>query len=398
MQKVSSKPTLLTFEFAGLCFVGFLAFCNLTIFYDLFNYLQSLGIPVELQGLVIGSYSLTAMVLYLIASPFVNTANAHRAILLGMSVLAVCGASYLFVHSIWGLLALRILSGAGQFLMGAGTMSLLVAAIPLESSGRAFGFYSVSMLMAYGLVPALMDTLAPFIPSPAHGYAGATLSLIPAAYIVVKIRRRQRIRLGGVTSAAQTPSWADIRANVTQLPVALLILLNMIYFANWSSLFFLFKGFAHEQHIPNVGIFFSAQMGTMIIIRVLAGRLFDSVDKVRLVIGSFLTVAVGYFSLGHLPGTWAVPLVGLLFGAGMGAGYPAINGLMFQLSPARFRSLNANLMLFAVQAGFFIGPVIGGALVSQHHYDGYFQASIGLSITAAFACTQLSRRTGYRAA
>lgn len=393
MQKDNSKQTLFTFEFVGLCFIGFLAFCNITVFYDLFNYLQYLGIPAELRGLVVGAYSLTAMILYLTASPFVNTANAHRVMLLGMAILTVCGVSYLVVHSLLGLLALRTLSGAGQFFLGAGTMTLFVAAIPPERSGHAFGIYSVAMLMAYGLIPGIMDALTPFISSPSHGYAGATLSMIPAAYIVVKIRSRQMIQLKEVIQEPQIPSWKNLHANLTQRPIALLILLNMSYFANWSSLFFLFKGFAHEQHISNVGIFFSVQMGTMIIIRVLAGHLFDTIDKVRLVMGSFLTVAVGHFVLAHLPGTWAVPLVGLLFGAGMGAGYPAINGLMFQLSEPRFRSLNANLMLFAVQAGFFIGPVTGGALVARYHYRGYFHASICLSIVAALACTLISSST-----
>lgn len=380
---------LLTFEFVGLCLVGFLAFCNLTVFYDLFHYLQTLGIPAEMHGLVIGAYSLTAMILYLTVSPFVNAANASRFMIIGMALLAGSNIAYLTIDSFYGLLTLRIISGAGQFFMGAGTMALFVSVIPPERSGHAFGIYSIAMLMAYGLVPAIMDLLAPHIPSPPYGYASATLSLIPAVYVTLTVQRRQKNRTRGIIPPPTHVSLADIRANLTQMPIALLILLNMFYFANWSSLFFLFKGFALKQHILNVGSFFSAQMGTMIIVRLLGGRLFDALNKVRLVIGSFLVVAVGHLTLGHLPGNWAVPLVGFLFGAGMGAGYPAINGLMFQLSPPRFRPLNANMMLFAVQAGFFIGPVIGGALVARHSYAGYFHASILFSIAAALTCVPL---------
>lgn len=398
MPESSASRPLFTFEFIGLCIVAFLSVCNITVFYDLFNYLQSLMIPAELRGIVIGSYSLTAMLLYLTVSPFVNAANAPRFMISGMVILAASSLAYLAVHSLWGLIALRIMSGAGQFFMGAGTMALFVSVIPAERSGYAFGIYSVALLMAYGLVPAVMDALAPYIPSPPYGYAGATLSLIPAAYIVIKVRRQQRIRSSSTTHPSPRMSWPDIRANLTKVPIALLILLNISYFSNWSSLFFLFKGFAHEQHIQNVGSFFSVQMGTMIIIRLLGGRLFDDLDKARLMMGSFLTVAIGHFALGHLSGTWGVPLVGFLFGAGMGAGYPAINGLMFQISPARFRPLNANLMLFAVQAGFFVGPVVGGALVARYHYSGYFHASIALSIMAALVCTLLPSQNRLRTA
>jgi len=53
------------------------------------------------RGLVIGSYSLTAMLLYLLVSPFLTPANAARAMLLGIAVVTLCGLSYFFVFSFW---------------------------------------------------------------------------------------------------------------------------------------------------------------------------------------------------------------------------------------------------------------------------------------------------------
>jgi MFS family permease len=382
---------LLSFDFVGLCAVSFLAFCNVTVFYDLFGYLATLGIPGELRGLVIGGYSLTAMALYLLASPLLTFANAPRTMLLGLAVLAATGVAYLFVHSLWGLLALRMLNGAGQFCVGAGAMALFVAVIPHEKSGQAFGIYSVAILVAYALVPALMDAIAPLVRTPPHGYAAATLSVLPAAWIVRRIRRRHREELRAAPPRAQRPTWAEVRADVAHPPVALLLLLNVGYFANWSSVFFLFKGFAEERGIGNVGAFFTVQMVLMIAIRLAAGRLFDAVDKVWLVGASFVAIAVGHLALDHLPGVWAVPLLGALFGLGLGAGYPSINGLMFEISAPRLRPLNANLMLFAVQAGFFLGPVVGGALVARHGYHGYFAASTAMALGAAATAGVLGR-------
>ncbi len=390
MHVMTEPRKLLTFEFVGLCLVAFLAVCNVSVFYNLFNYLQTLGIDASLRGLVIGIYSLTAMILYLVGSPFLNTTNAPRIMLLGMVLMAACGFGYFVVHSFWGLMALRTLNGAGQFCTSAGAMAFFVYVIPPEKSGQAFGLYSVAILLAYAGVPAVMDTLATFIPSPPYGYAAATISLLPAAWIVWRIRMRHRERLGVALTEGRLPAWADIRANVTQLQIALLLLLNVSYFANWSSLFFLFKGFAQQQGLANVGAFFTVQMMTMIVIRLVVGRLFDVIDKARMVGICFIIIAVGHLTLDHLPGTWAVPLAGIIFGLGMGLGYPAINGLMFQVSPVRFRSLNANLMLFAVQAGFFLGPVVGGVLVAHLNYHGYFLASAGLAFVAAILSVVLA--------
>ncbi|WP_020676154.1 MFS transporter [Geopsychrobacter electrodiphilus] len=389
-QMISSPTKLLTFEFVGLCLVVCLAFCNVAVFYNLFNYLQTLGIRGELCGLIVGVYSLTAMLLFLVVSPFLSVVNAPRTMLLGIMVLILSGFSYFFVDSFWGLLSLRIFNGLGQFLLTAGTMSLFVSVIPLEKSGQAFSFYSIAILLPYGVVPTLMDALGAYIPTPPYGYALATISFIPAAWLILKIRKRTRC-VRDLKTSPKRPSWQDIRTNLTQLPVALLLIMNLSYFVLWGSLFFLFKGFAAQQGLANVGSFFAVMTGLMIIIRLLAGRLFDILDKSRLMIISFALIGMGNFALDHLPGNWAIPLVALLFGLGMGAGYPAVNGLMFEVSAPRFRALNANLMLFTVHGGFFFGPAIGGALVARQGYHGYFLFSIGLALTTAVLSTLLIR-------
>lgn len=232
------SPRLLTFELVGVCLVSFLALCNLTAFYDLFHYLETLGIHPGLRGLVVGGYSLTAMLLLLLASPFVHAGNVTRVMLLGIALLTVAGVSYLAVDSFWGLLGLRMIGGMGQFCLGAGAMTTLVAVIPPEKSGQAFGIYSVAILIAFAAVPALMDAFAARVGGAAHGYAFATLTLAPAVWIVLRIRSRQRERLAGAARQEQVPSWADIRANVRQPMVLLLLVINASYFVQWTSLFF----------------------------------------------------------------------------------------------------------------------------------------------------------------
>jgi MFS family permease len=382
-QPVTEERKLLTFEFIGLCLIIFLLTGYLSIFYNLFNYLQTLGIPADLRGLVVGSFSISAMLLYLVASPFLNLANASRTIALGIGMLIASGLAYFFVKSFWGLVALRLISGAGTFCVTAGAMTIFVWIIPKGRSGQAFALYSVAMLLSYGAGPAAMESLEPFIPTPAYAYAITTVLLAPAAWILWRIFSRHKETLSAHGAKGRLPSWVDMSANLAQRPVVLLLLMNTIHSANWMGLFFLFKGFSQEQGLANVGTFFMTQMMSMIVIRLVAGRLFDLMDKARLIQISFLIVAAGYLALDYVPGAWAVPLLGLGFGLGMGFGFPALNGLMFELSDQRFRSLNSNLMLFSMQTGFFLGPVLGGVLVAYRGYNGYFVASSALAIVAA---------------
>jgi MFS family permease len=383
---------LLTFEFIGLCLIVLLLTDYLSVFYNLFNYLETLGIPADLRGLVVGSFSISAMLLYLVASPFLNLANASRTVALGIGLLIASGLAYFFIESFWGLLTLRLINGAGQFCVTAGAMTLFVWIIPRERSGQAFALYSVAMLFSYAVGPAAMETLEPFIPTPAYAYAITTVLLMPAAWIVWSISSRHSEALVADVTQGHLPAWGDIRANLAQRPLLLLLLMNMIHSANWMGLFFLFKGFALEHGLVNVGTFFMMQMMSMIVIRLIAGRLFDLVDKERLIQISFLIVAAGYLALDYIPGAWAVPLLGLGFGLGMGFGFPALSGLMFDVSDQRFRSVNSNLTLFSMQSGFFFGPVVGGALVAYRGYHGYFLASSALALVAATLGQVLGRQ------
>ena len=148
-------------------------------------------------------------------------------------------------------------------------------------------------------------------------------------------------------------------------------------------MFFLIKGFTDQQGIINAGSFFTVQTGIMIVFRLFAGRLFDVFDKARMLVVTFAVIAIGHLALDNLPGAWAIPLVALIFGVGMGMGQPIFHGLMFEMSSPIFRPLNANLILFSIQAAFFLGPFLGGAVVVRWDYHGYFLFSIGLALAAA---------------
>ncbi|HET6460749.1 MAG TPA: hypothetical protein VFG29_08185 [Syntrophales bacterium] len=91
--------------------------------------------------------------------------------------------------------------------------------------------------------------------------------------------------------------WADSRANMKQLPVALLLLLTTVYIINRTGMFFLMKGFADQKGIINVGAFFAVQTGLMIAFRLLGGRLFDAFDKARIVLATFIVIAIGHLAL-----------------------------------------------------------------------------------------------------
>ncbi len=386
---MSPRRDLLGLDFLGLCLVAFLAIANGTAYYDLFGHLAALGIPAGLRGLVVGAYPFVAMVLYLLASPYLTPRRAPAAMLSGIAILVAGGLAFGVVLSFPGLLLLRGACGAGGFLLGAGAMALLVTVIPPDRSGQAFGVYSVAILAAYGVVPAAVDALVPRHMAATTAWALAALLLVPAAGLVLVLRRRLRAEVEGgapasppVAGVADAPARSRPAGSGTDRRLVLVLALGVTYFANWSGLYYLFKGFATERGIGNVGAFFSILTAVMIAIRLVAGRLFDRFDKASLAAVSFATIAAGHVALPLVP-VGAVPVVGAFFGLGLGAGYPALNGLVFELSEPGLRPQNANRMMFAVQLGSFLGPAAGGLLLARAGWTGWFAAGVALALGSA---------------
>jgi len=376
-----SRPPLLTFRFLALCLFMLLAYCNISVFYNLYPYLESLGVPQQLRGPIIGSSSLATIAGFLIFTPRQTEKNAPYAIFIGIAMLILCGVGYLFERDVPGLFALRLINGIGIALMSGSATTLLVAHIAPERSGQAFGVYSVAALVPYSIVPSVFDHIGWLLPSPAWGYAAMSLALVPAAVINLVLLRQSRAHKAKEPGKSRGAGYRAMLQSMRTRKTALMLLINAVYYLNFSALFFLSKSLFAERGLGNVGLFFSIQTVLMILIRVFASRLFDEVKKPLLILWCYGLTALGF---GMLWGTYSQAMVvatALVLGLGMGVGPPSLNALMYALSDQPMKAVNSNLMVMALQAGNFLGPILGGVAVGFLGYPGFlavgFAANLG---------------------
>jgi MFS family permease len=378
------RDNLLNLDFFSVCTVTFLAICNVSVFYNFHLYLQSLGFHGKESGFLIGLYSLTAMILYLAASKHITLDNAFGCILIGVLTVAGCGVAYLYAKSFWPLVILRIVNGAGVFLVMASCMVFLVSIIPPDKTGLAFSLYSVALLLPYSIMPALSEIVLPFLGSPTKVYLLTASLLLPAAGIIPVMRNR----ISGRYSVAdpkndETPDRGGERKNLFRKPVISILMVNGVYFIIFAALFFLFEGFAIQRGFNNPGFFFTTQMGVMILIRLFGGQIFDKFSKVALVFCALMLTSAGFGLLLSVPDSgWFFPIAAV-FGLGMGLCVPPLNSLMYLVTKPRYRGYNANMMMLSVHFGNFAGPFVGAWIIDAGGYDRFLFASILISTSAA---------------
>ncbi len=378
------KDNLLTFDFLSLCFITFAAVCNVSVFYNFHLYLQGIGLSGKEAGFIIGLYSLSAMALYVTASQLIRLDKAINCMSAGVLLVVGCGVSYLVAEQFWALVIVRIINGMGMFLVMASCMVMLVAIIPQEKSGLAFSLYSVALLLPYSIMPAVSEVLMPLLHKPTIIYMLTACLLLLAAFLVVSLRTRMRNRFLDQEKKREEVLCKNAeRKNLISKPILAILLVNGIYFIIFSSLFYLFEGFAVEKGMKNPGFFFTTQMGVMIAIRLFVGRIFDIFSKVSLVAIALVITGTGFVLLRVMPNqTWLLPIA-VLFGVGMGLCVPPLNSLMYLNTRPQYRGYNANMMMLVLHLGSFMGSFFGSWIIDFGGYDQFLTIAAGIAVSAA---------------
>ncbi len=362
------QAPLWTFEFAALSAIVLLGFCNLSIFYSFNNYLVRLGVPAHTRGLLLGLEPMTAFILRPILSPALHAGNGIRWMQVGLLTVAAALLSYPLASWVPALALVRIIHGAGFVTLVSAAAALLVYFIPAERSAEGYAVFSVSSQLPYALMPLLVEGLLPVAGSEAYVYAGAAVLALPPLGLLTLLRARLAARLRSAGSIRTTrPTLAELRRNLEERAVRGLLAINLLLFLAHTTVFFFMKDFCLALGGGDVGFFFTISSAVIIAVRLLGGRLLNRVPK-RPALGlSMGGLALAFFWLSRLGSPHFLYLLAAGYGLCLGVIMPLLNAAIFLASRPDMRGLNSNLMLFMMDAGFFLAPILSGALLAAGH-------------------------------
>lgn len=394
-QDGQAGPTSLwTFEFAALCAISVLAFSNISIFYGFYGHLTDIGIPPAWRGPLLALEPLTAFVLRPFLGRYLTMGNGVRFMAAGFSLLALSLASYPLATSVPALAAVRLAHGTGFAVTIGGLMGVLMGILPREKSAQGFGLFSLTILVPYALMPMFVELLLPHVAGTAEVYALAAPLMVPALLLVALLRGRVREKARGMPGEQKDRlEWSEVRQGLAQPGVLLLVTANLCFVAAQSIVFFFMRDFAVGLGAGNPGLFFTCANVAVIVVRVAGGPLLDRLDKGRALFWAYLWLAA-LVPLFVLAGQPAVLLgMAVLYGLGMALSMPLTNSCMLHISPPRLRVYNANLLMLAVDAGFFAGPFLGGMLLAAGWtHAGLFDAGGALMLAAGLCILPVARQ------
>ncbi len=394
--RTESIQTLYSREFCALVFVLFFGFCNMSVFYGFYTYLERIGIDIHWRGLIVGLEPMAAFLLRPVAAYFLHAGNALK--VMGFSLFSLMGilCAYSLVNSLYGLILLRILHGVAFVWMVSANVSLTIRFIPKEKSTQAFGLISLASLIPYAVIPFVTETLLHRYPDEAVIYAGMSVLGIPGVILLGWISPRIRTAVHETEpSLSRRPNREDLLANIRTCPIWIVLGIQLLIFFTYASTFYFMKPFLVHQGIGNdVGLFFSLFTGIMIVIRLFFGSFLNHVNKPAVLSGTALFLAVVYFLFGRIQGVGTLIVAATAYGFCMGVSLPLVNALIFDISAPALRGFNSNMGLFMMDAGFFSSPYLAAFLLSSpDHFSRLFFLCAWLAVGVAFLAAWLGRKT-----
>ncbi len=382
------NPLLFSRPFLVLCIQFLLVSTVVALFFPLQAYVKGLGFSDGIVGFLLGADALSALILQPFITPLITTVTAKRWILAGAVVLAAALILEGTLLDPLGFVAARLIQGCGFIIAVSGIMVLFVEVIPKAMSGRAFGWISLIRLIPYAAMPLVYDALG--VASDRLGLilqwssAGcvllaALLLLLPSSADVAKTGRPivfpYSLMIRSLFDAALFPMFATV----------------ILLYAGYSTVFFFLKGYGAANGLSTIGLFFTVATFVMMVVRAAGGGWFDRWDKRS---ANACALAICSVASGILPVSKTMPSIialAVLCGIGWGIAMPLLNALIFDVSRPETAGLNQNLALLMLQAGFFLGPLTGGQLLS---FGGYEAVFFGAAAMTALAIPMIYRRSG----
>lgn len=364
---MADKRPILTKRFICLNIIYFLIFSNLAVFFNYYNYLETLAIDPKWFGFLMGLDALIALILRPFISPLFTESNAPPAIFWGTIFVFFSLLGYAFAKTLASMLIVRGAHGISIVILSSALTAYTVSFIPPERSAQAFGILSISFLLPYTVIPFAVECILSLFKRYEFMFIFASLIMLPVFPMLLYINRRFNGKpFMSVSDRRDKVLFKDTVTNIKNRRIISLLIISIVTFISFSGLYYFLKTLALHIGAPDTGYFFTIYAVTMIGVRILGGHFFDKMNKFLLLFFTTFFTGICYILIGRVDSMNMLYLFAFLFGIGIGILFPIINGIAFDISDSKMKGVNLNLIIETRDLGFFIGPVISAYLIKHY--------------------------------
>jgi MFS family permease len=323
-------------------------------------------------GVVIGSYAVTGLLLRPFAGRFADRSGRRPTVLVGSLLMGAGGFLYLLPLGVGGLIAARLVLGAGEGSVFTAGSAWIVDLAPLERRGRVIGLYGLAVWAGLSIGPLVGEVV-----KHAGGYDAVWIfaGVLPVLGALISARipdpfrplpRAEREHHGLIAREAVRPGVALALGAIGYGTVATFVVLHL-----------------DARGVGHGALVFGAFAAMVVLTRLLGGDLPDRVGPGRVAFGAALVEATGLVTIA-VASDLAVAIAGALaMGAAFSLLYPSLSLIVVsRISEARRGAALGTFTAF-FDAGVGLGAPLAGLAATLSSYEGAFLVAAAIALGAA---------------
>lgn len=317
-------------------------------------YATALGASTSMVGIIVSSFSVSAILIRPFAGPAFDSFSRKKLLLGSQVIICVCLFLYGIVDTIPALIAVRLVHGIGIGCGGPLAMSLVSEFLPKSKFASGISIYALAQSFAQVIGPAvglyLMDAIG-F--SFAYFTAGCSLVVAIIGVTLIKEPYRERLRYKLKFDRMFAPQ---------AIGKGLALMLLAVSFSCMASYVVLY---GYSRGVQDMGIFFVIYALCLVVTRPVFGKLADRFGSPRMLTIGVICFGASYCLLSLADSLTGFIIAAVVSSAGFGCCGPLLQSMALASVPEARRGAASNTAFTGLDLGMLFGPVIGGTLVEQ---------------------------------
>ena len=337
------------------------------------RYMEESGGDQFAVGLVVGIFTISALLIRPFAGKALDTLNRKYVLLIGLIIFAISAFSYQWTTTVLLILSLRFIHGIGWGITTTSFGTIVADIIPSKRRGEGMGYYGLSSTLGMALAPLIgiwiMNT---------KGFSFLFVTAAILALITLILTQFNTYSKGHQLTEEQEQSEAkkasllDGLMEKRALFPSFLILLFAITYGGVVTFITIY---GKEQGIENVGWFFMGNAFMVMLSRPIAGKIFDKKGHQAVLIPGVLLATIGLLILSYTTNVMLLVLASLFFGLGFGTIQPSLQAWTINKVPPHRRGAANATFFSAFDLGIGIGSMTLGIVAKWTSYSTMYRLS-----------------------
>lgn len=375
---IGASPRLWNLYYINTLIVNFIInLASIILINILPLYAMSLGGNNIIAGLLMTLFTLSAFLFRPVFGKMLDTKGRRVVLVLGLCLFAATTILLLLTDSILLLLPLRFVQGIGLSAYSTALATVLSDIVPMDRLSEGVGYFGISSTISMAIAPPLGLYLYSHY-SFKLTYVISFLIMISSVIFALLINYERKRTTGEAVkrSYSKTSNYVKKQSFFEKTSIRPCIVMFFTVTAN-SAVFSFMPIFAKERSIDNIGLFFTVYAVSMIVSRLVTGRIADRYGFYKAYLPSIILTFLLFITLTFAYSLPMVLLAAVFYGVGYGTLQPIMNAIIIKLCPPERRGL-ANATYYAsLDMSFCIGSLVWGTASQLADFTVVFLACAG---------------------